>query len=152
MVRHYRLAARSARAGCCPGTKKTPHLCGRSARRESPVALVDNDGGGSHERPCVAHDSSVARPSTIWLPSLELWSPRHHRCRVLMDACRAVLGIPHTRPVSQSRTRAARHERTPETPDPEMPYSAAREAFVDDLLFAVVEVRIDEGQPLAVIS
>ena len=42
--------------------------------------------------------------------------------------------------------------RTPETPDPEMPYSAAHEAFVDDLLFAVVEVRIDEGQPLAVIS
>ena len=66
--------------------------------------------------------------------------------------CRAVLGIPHTRRVSQSLTLAARHERTPETPDPEMPYSAAHEAFVDDLLFAVVEVRIDEGQPLAVIS
>ena len=28
MVRHYRLAARSARAGCCPGTKKTPHCVG----------------------------------------------------------------------------------------------------------------------------
>ena len=65
--------------------------------------------------------------------------------------CRAVLGIPHTRRVSQSLTLAA-HERTPETPDPEMPYSAAHEAFVDDLLFAVVEVRINEGQPLAVIS
>src|SRR5665647_3425906 len=63
--------------GVLPGNEKDPPLCGRSARRESPVALVDNDGGGSHERPCVAHDSSVARPSTIWLPSLELWSPRH---------------------------------------------------------------------------
>ena len=64
--------------------------------------------------------------------------------------CRAVLGIPHTRRVSQSLTLAA-HERTPETSDPEMPFSA-NEAFVDDLLFAVVDVRIDEGQPLIVIS
>ena len=67
-----------------------------------------------------------ARPRSSWYSSHEAGQP-----------------VPHL---------AARHERTPETPDPEMPYSAAHEAFADDLLFAVVEVRIDEGQPLAVIS
>ena len=33
----------------------------------------------------------------------------------------------------------------------ELPYSAAHEVFVDDVLFAVVDVRLDEGQPLVVI-
>ena len=33
----------------------------------------------------------------------------------------------------------------------EMPYSAVREALADDLLFAVVDVRFDEGPPLVLI-
>ena len=68
MVRHDRLTARFVRAGYGPGTKKTPQGVGGLRGGKSPVALVDNDGGGSHNRPCVAHESSVAGPSTIWLP------------------------------------------------------------------------------------
>src|SRR5665647_2546244 len=49
--------------------KRPPIVWEICAAGKSPVALVDNDGGGSHERPCVAHDSSVARPSTVWLPT-----------------------------------------------------------------------------------
>src|SRR5450631_1605256 len=61
--------------GVCPGTKKPPKGMGGLRGGNCLVALVDNDGGCSHYRPEVAHVSSVAGPSTIWLPGLRLWSP-----------------------------------------------------------------------------
>ena len=53
--------------GVCPGTKKPPMGMGGLRGGRCPVALVDNERGGSHYRPGVAHLRSLACLSTIWL-------------------------------------------------------------------------------------
>src|SRR5664279_2710842 len=60
-------ATRFAQAGCARERKNPPRVWEVCAAGGGPVALVDNERGGSHCRPGVAHLRSLACLSTTWL-------------------------------------------------------------------------------------